>query len=651
MNRESLKRSLYLKILPGVFILLSLGTLTGCAEQKEQSNAITIGLKDEKEISNGLIEDKELEENSLRASELYQEYSSKLQEIDQKREECSILNNKGWEYAKDGYCELITETMFGMCEGNNYNWWKDELNRMNGILAAEETTDEGGSSGFGMRIAVAEKEEIWEYGYFEYEHPGMIYITCRRPAGKEEDVAEYQVCEEVLYYGKVSKDSPEDCAEWEKRLSGYEEKMNGETIEYCVMDGHIYQIDREQEQFLDMAGQVPEYMAKWLKREKERVYYAMKVTSEAVEKAKALLPAGYSLQDEGGIAVCDLNHDGMDDYVVSALCSADSSSETMYMQPEDLFLFLSDGDGDYKEKTLVNGRICCYRLEFVADGMLLCENIMEIYNYGDPLKIDYFFFDAEKEDFYIDKVYQCKRGMKVLMEEKQSIGDFPVGEYYGGMEHEAGSGWEPVPSETIHFANGKDVVLEDDVIYRNANEEIAKKVNDSAYEVKAAIADRLMKEFEEDITIRSDVNYLGSSVYSGYMVGTVWESSGSIDFHVPLIMDLNSGEVLDITELMAKTDMVKVCQKGMKDKYRNELSGEEAERGIRLIETEYERAIRVTQSKELILAEENNWVYFEVIACGLRVVGEDDAGPVQFVLDKEYFIDTPLWQYMEPNLP
>ena len=60
-------------------------------------------------------------------------------------------------------------------------------------------------------------------------------------------------------------------------------------------------------------------MVRWLQYEKEKAYYGIKVTDEAVKKVKDLIPDGYRLkwETDKDIAVCDLNHDGEDDYVVS----------------------------------------------------------------------------------------------------------------------------------------------------------------------------------------------------------------------------------------------------------------------------------------------------------------------------------------------
>ena len=111
-------------------------------------------------------------------------------------------------------------------------------------------------------------------------------------------------------------------------------------------------------------------MVQWLQWEKEKAYYGMKITDESVEKVKELIPDGYRLKWEKDIAVCDLNHDGEDDYVVSIYDPEYMTEEEFYYALEDLWLFLSDGGGGYVKKQLVEDDLKCYQLQFVGDGVL-----------------------------------------------------------------------------------------------------------------------------------------------------------------------------------------------------------------------------------------------------------------------------------------
>ena len=424
---------------------------------------------------------------------------------------------------------------------------------------------------------------------------------------------------------------------------------DGEVTEYCVVDNHVYRIDRENKQFHDVTGQTESYMVQWLQYEKERAYYGMKVTDEAVEKVKGLIPDGYRLKWETDIAVCDLNHDGEDDYVASIYDPKYMTEDEFYYAAEDLWLFLSDGDGRYIKKQLVEDDLKCLKLQFVGDGVLMCENMFGMEKYGEPVRRDYFLYDDATENFYLDKVCQCELYSGILIEDRTTLESLRIDTYYrSGRSENISRGWA-AGFYNVYPEDGREAEFDKDVIYRNADKEMEKKVNDKAFEMELAAAECLLREFDEDIRINSCLKYLNPHIYGGYIEGTVRKKEGYVQYYVPVIIDLESGEFLDITDLISKEELIGICQKGMNDKYRNELSEEETERGIRLIEDKYEDAFRVTSSGELIMTTEESWICLEITSWGVQVTGEDDAGGITFWLDKEYFIDTPLWHYMEPD--
>ena len=118
-------------------------------------------------------------------------------------------------------------------------------------------------------------------------------------------------------------------------------------------------------------------------------------------------------------------------------------------------------------------------------------------------------------------------------------------------------------------------------IYRNADKEMEKMINDKVFEIELAAAESLLREFDKNVRINSYLNYLNPHIYSGNIIGLVWEyDESSVDYYVPFIIDLDNGEFLDITDLITKEEFIGICQKGMKDAYRNERSEEETERGI-----------------------------------------------------------------------
>lgn len=118
---------------------------------------------------------------------------------------------------------------------------------------------------------------------------------------------------------------------------------------------------------MDVTYESTGYVGKWIKQEAERVCYGMKATSEAFECAKEMLPKGY-FADKSCFCVCDLNGDGFEDYVIAAYQS--EHEEPLYNRYSDeIWLYLSDVDGEYDRKVLLDGiSFQCFTLKFV-DGV------------------------------------------------------------------------------------------------------------------------------------------------------------------------------------------------------------------------------------------------------------------------------------------
>ena len=410
----------YEKRITALLAAVSLVICTGCTEQEQKVKKL------------------ETEEILQQESVLYQKYRDTLLEIDKNCEECTILGEDGWENAKDCYRAVLSETVFG------------------------------------MRIAVSEADEIWEYSYYEDRYCDIQYITCRKTGAKDGDVPEYQLCEEVLSHWAAS-GSDDHEAEW----------------------------------------------AEWLQYEKERAYYGMKVTDEAVEKVKELIPDGYRLKLETDIAVCDLNHDGEDDYVVSIYDPKYMTEDEFYYANEDLWLFLSDGNGRYIKKQLVEDDLKCLQLQFVGDGVLMCENMAGMEKYGDPVRRDYFLYDDATENFYLDKVRQCELRWRpgVLIEDRTSLDSLRVDTYWGRGEMDISVSDWPGEHYYVYSEDGREVEFEKNINYRNTDKEMEKTVNDKVFEMELAAAESLLREFDEDFRVKFCLKYLNPHVYGGYIEG------------------------------------------------------------------------------------------------------------------------------------
>lgn len=564
---------------------------------------------------------------------LYCKYRDELLEHDERRERIPILGEDGWEYAQNYYREYISCSTFFSREF------------FTGMLAMEEDAQ--------MRIAVFTGDEMWEYLYYEYD--GMTYIRCTT-TGSWDDVPECQVCEGPLYYARVSGEDQDSEAEWEEQKERYAEQESRETREYCVVDDHVYEIDREAEQLSDVTGQIEFYMAKWLKFEAQRVACNMKVTQETITTVEEMLPEGFYLSSrEPAVAVCDLNKDGAKDYV-AAVCytvfdetrDPATYAELTY-EAEAIWLYLSDDAyGEYVRKVLTDGGVYRCTLNFVADGVLMCNDLTGFARYGvSSLETDYFLYDSGEEEFYLDKSFQSK-GDIILMEDRDTLGEITMRDYYHGRNSYASEGWG-VENYTIPLKNGNSVYVEETAVYRNADKEMERTVNDESFDIVCKVAETVQDAAADEKTVfrmGTCVDYISSRVFSEAVTGKLLCGG-----RLPVLIDVQSGKYLDITELVSKEEMLQICGEKPKDEDGNELSVEDRERGIRLIEQEYEKADRVGSSGEIILSDEEQCLYFEVTVYGVQVTGEDATGDISFFLDKEYFIDTPLWYYMEPDFP
>lgn len=642
----------------GVLLRNTAGCTDAGKEEKIQQdevmpeNAVESENVEENYVSNQII-GSEVGEGISWESLLYQRYEHELYESDEYCNKCALLGENGWEHAQDCYREIITESILG--EVANRHWRSgDTPGRMFGVLAAEEQESEGADIGFGMRIVISESGEIREYFYYDFSNSmyndEWKYIACRENGTKKEDVAEYYVCRETLYYTELSMYESESI--WEENVNECAKKIEGEITEYCAVDNRIFRIDREEKLLFDVTDQLDVYMVRWLECEAERVFYEMKVTPEAVEKVTELLPDGYCLKGDNYVAVCDLNHDGMEDYV-AIVCHEPVAYEGYYITSAgDMWLFLSNGIGGYERKTLVKGLNNCL-VKFVADGVLMCRNETG-FEFFQTIPWDYFVYDRGDKDFYIGEAWQCKEST-VLMESRETIGEIAIGDYYRQGFNDHGLKNNAIMNTgrwyMTSLEDGGNIWFHDHAWYKSVDREIEQFVNDEMFRIENILAEGLRLHFDEinSIIIHMDISYLSPRIFSGYISGDVKSETEQFGSCMSVMIDTESGEMLDIIEMISKEEMLRICRLGMKDEWRNVLPEEDAERVLRLIEEEYEDACRVTSSGEVLLSVKERRICFSITDWGVWVWGNDEDGVVNAMMDKEYFFHTPLWYYMEPD--
>lgn len=190
--------------------------------------------------------------------------------------------------------------------------------------------------------------------------------------GRNWDLPEYVVCYGVLEQNRVSDEWQKE--KWKDFQERYELKIEGNLEEYCLTGNNIYAINREKEALANISDTLTGYVGKWMRQEAERVRCGMKVTTETFEEVAEILPQGYFVTD---ICVCDLNRDGLEDYVIVVYQSDNEKPLYNRNADDEIWMYLSDLNGNYNKKVLLSNILFqCATLKFVSEGMLMCENIV-----------------------------------------------------------------------------------------------------------------------------------------------------------------------------------------------------------------------------------------------------------------------------------
>lgn len=587
-----------------------------------------------------------IEESAKWEKAPYQKYEKWLVDNDSCRNSCSIFaEGEQWRNNPEVYCELWGESFFGnLGSGGLVGMAADifsEGEPITGWLIAEKPDGDS----LGMRIVT--HDEMGYVEYFYYDSGELCYLSCRGLEEREEDLPEYVVCTDVFEHYRIPEAHEEAETDWNAWIEKCHEAVNGELEEYCIVGERIYVIDREKRALADITETPRRYVNQWIAQEAERVSCSMKATPEAYEKISGWLPEKYFASKE--IGVCDLNHDGKDDYVAVVYQEKFDAyrKEKIIRDHDEIWLFLSNAEGEYEKKILLADMpFYCPELKFSGKGMLLCENFLGFESYiNDPCRAEYFLYNQEKEDFYLFKSQQAKDG-NIIIDDKETIGEFNIKDYYLEKYRET-EGWKsskdcPVESWNDGVAVFKDYHME----YRNKEEEAESGVNKKIIQTINVYMEDL-KNYESSgiFGVSAKIKYADSRVFCGEIDGPC----GGIS----VLIDAQSGLPIDITKMITKKEMLEICRKGMKSMDRNKMSPEEVEVYTQYVQAGYKTASSLTPCSALEQSEEKIQIKFLITAWGIECVcmriKEGGTGEYSgFMIDKEYFIDTPLWKYMEP---
>lgn len=588
-------------------------------------------------------------EVSRHSAELYQKFDYAIYENDRLRMESDFFSEDSWKNSNDKYREILKESLWGQV---NEAAVRNSLGvQMEGILLADETIE----GRVEMRIALCDEYGWMEYSY--YNSGTVIYFSCYG-TDRKDDMPEYQVCENVLEYirADVYQDKELEAAEWLAEWERFvdESQTVKESVnerEYYGIDGKIYRIDREKKEMTDVTEDTQAYMAKWLEWEAQRVSYSRKVTPETERDVKQLIEELISEKHilKGSIAVCDLNQDGKEDYI-AVIYNPDNVWEgpNYYIDREEsMWMFQSDGKGGYCKKLLLEGNLSCSNLEFLSLGKLRCINYFS-HNRQDSWKIEYFLYDKEMQEFYLEKSLETDF-RTIFIKGRETIGTYTIGEYYTEGERST-ENWVRNRNYDIKLEDGRNVYFRYESIYQNQDSVKTKSINQEIVKMENIFTEDILLDQEDNkdsIYIGNNVTFQNDNICSGRIYGLRYTTCFNIE--------TETGICLDIKELVPKEKMLKICRKGMKDEYRNQVSAEEEKRLLHLIDIGYESSNSLTPVSNYYLSEEYANIAFQITAWGVYVYCAEGTNEYEkrkttgVMLDKEYFIDTLLWNYMKPD--
>ena len=187
-----------------------------------------------------------------------------------------------------------------------------------------------------------------------YDEQGIFMVNWLMECGTEEE-AIYQRYHLFLFDDGSDLEAKRKEAEeiWQE---GFDRTISGETLEFWYMDEKLYAIDRQEETFTDVSETEAICISTFLQLLPDRIAPELNIDETKAARAEELIPEGYCmLQDSwDNIAACDLNEDGIMDYVM-VLCPEETRYEEMdsyashhpQYYASKLWLFLSDPDEGY----------------------------------------------------------------------------------------------------------------------------------------------------------------------------------------------------------------------------------------------------------------------------------------------------------------
>lgn len=538
---------------------------------------------------------------------------------------------------------------------------------------------EGEARAFQIAVLGWETEEKQKY-QCRLLADGSLWFTYQTENPCENDLPDYLVNEEVLRYDRadfVYDDGETDVEEVRKthneEIERYlAEEAEGEIQEFWSVQGRLYKIDREAEKFVDVSEEKESCIADFLWEQTKRIHCRIRVSADCIREVEKYKPEGYRLLwgingwDE--IAVCDLNHDGRMDYVV-ALYPEDYEKkirQSEWFDPYEklpeyygagFWLLLSLGDMPWENYMQIqlsdsivyqDDSMTLVETAFTEEGILQLEYFVGRAPFCDICLR--FWYDEEEQDFYI--VGSGYREHNTFLKKGE--------EHYGRTNLYS---FFAFPGKHYEYAGnlGTDVRMNDGNLldfysdrfqYRCENPLEEHRINSLIWEKEYELYEALKERYpgmEVEFNMETDPVFQNQKLVTG-RVEVYGAVKGSYDFRteMPILLDRQGGEYVTVTGLLEKEEFLQIFECWSEDAiFRGRMEEQEQRECRRRIAGYWEQADLV----ESYIGPEKERLILEMAEEGVRVVIWLEGGQREqhFMMDKEYFFGTEIWEYLKPE--
>lgn len=509
---------------------------------------------------------------------------------------------------------------------------------------------------------------------------GSLWFTYQTESESAYDLPDYIVNEDVLRYSRADYvyDDGEKDIEEEKQIRRQKvdecmaQETGGEVQEFWCRQGSIYKIDRKEEAFVDMTEAKESCVADFLKEQHRRIDCQIHVSEASLAEVEKYKPEGYSLLWEknawDNIAVCDLNRDDKMDYVV-ALYPDDYEEIKRYdgFSPYErssqyyaagFWLLLSSGNGNYEKIQLSdnieysNDALALTEVAFVDEGILQLKYFIGRSPHRTAqLRFQY---DKEEHNFYMLSSC-CRKAVDdvMLIGDIDNYGKTSLYSYFAGTQHYDEGGFRR-SVENIPLRDGNILSdYSDGFQYQCRNLLTERHINSLIWEKEYELLDALQQHYpqaELNIYMRAKDIFYNPTLVSGQV--ELSDYKRGVETLMPIMVDKQSGEYVMVTKLLEKEEFMQIFDNWSEDilsygGITDEITVEEKERCERVIEKSWERA----DSVENYVGEKENVLFLQITQKGVRigVWSETDEQMNYYIMDKEYFWGTRVWNYLKPN--